>query len=274
MKSLIARNDKRYPHSERRLMDVKERRVGKDLSNVDSEDKIMMENTLLKKQPNNREKFVQEIVHELRNPLTALKIANDLLRQEQLEGNGQSEESRLFSEIIHNNINRLDKLIKELLQEDGADHFSLSKVDLCDVLNMVLQESKERILLEKIEVKKNLTAGCFILGDSSKLSVAFLNLIINAIEAIKHPKGKIWISAYVTNTRKVHIVIKDNGDGIAKDMQQKIFDPNFTQKSDGVGLGLAHVKAILDLHGGTITVDSEKGIGTAFIIQFDGTDGK
>ena len=218
--------------------------------------------------PSYQDLMIPELIHEMRNPLTAIRMANMLLRQKQLLGNISSEEALTYTEVIYNSVERLDKLIKSLLLEKHSDITQKTSINVCSLIEEVLTNARDRILLEHIELKKSYNNGCYIKGDPGKLSLALLNIIINAVEAIHDRKGKIWISVYPTTAQKVYVVVKDNGDGIPQDKLDRVFEPNFTMKQDGIGLGLAKVKAILDAHEAVITVDSQPGIGTAFIIQF------
>ena len=107
--------------------------------------------------------------------------------------------------------------------------------------------------------------------DPDRIKQAILNICLNAVEAIREEKQKgkntkqYYIHIDVTEQEKNFcIAIKDNGPGIEKDMLTRIFDPYFTTKSEGTGLGLSNVRKILEAHGGSIEVESEKGIGTVF----------
>jgi len=106
-----------------------------------------------------------------------------------------------------------------------------------------------------------------IMLDEELLKTAFLNIIINAIEAMEAQKGVLKIRTY-TESDKVIVWIEDNGSGMSKDTQNKLFDPFYTEKKDGMGLGLTSAQNIIQSHNGSIELDSETGRGTIFKIAF------
>ena len=103
-------------------------------------------------------------------------------------------------------------------------------------------------------------------GDYLQLRQALLNLFINALQAMPDG-GNIEVNASASSTNEVQIVVKDNGCGIAPENLSKLFDPYFTTKIRGFGLGLTVVERIVQEHGGTIQVASEQGNGASFTIR-------
>ena len=99
------------------------------------------------------------------------------------------------------------------------------------------------------------------------LSLAFSNIIVNAIEAVSENEGKIWITAYQTKD-KVNVIFKDNGAGMEPEVAHHMFEKNFSKKSKGLGVGLSHVKDALDSHNASVSVNSEPGTGTTILIEF------
>ena len=107
----------------------------------------------------------------------------------------------------------------------------------------------------------------FVKADSEKLKLAFLNVIINAVEAMPEDSGVLTIS--IESDKESHVVkIRDNGSGIAEENLSKLFEPYFTSKRNGLGLGLAATLNILQAHKGRIEVTSEVNKGTLFTITF------
>jgi signal transduction histidine kinase len=109
---------------------------------------------------------------------------------------------------------------------------------------------------------------CFIRADKEKLKIALLNIIINAIEAIDNTKGELTISL-VQNEESYSLDISDNGCGIPQENLSKLFEPYFTSKRNGIGLGLASTLNIIQAHNASIEVKSKVGAGTTFIITFN-----
>jgi len=109
-----------------------------------------------------------------------------------------------------------------------------------------------------------------VMLDREKVKIAFANIIVNAIEAMEEGRGLLQI----TTERALHklvISIRDNGYGISPDHLNKLFEPYFTSKPGGMGLGLASTLNIIQSHGGTIDVESQQGVGTTFYLTFNAT---
>jgi signal transduction histidine kinase len=213
-----------------------------------------------------KEKAIVAIVHEIRNPLTAIKITNQLMQ----EAFDNQERDQLLMQsymmIIAQNIGRIEKHLKEALTYKKRNTI-LEPVNVCDCLDKAVCLAQDRIYLGGITLNNNYTGDHTVYGQEEKLTTAFLNIIINAIEAIKTGKGKIWVSVYETNDT-VRITIKDNGCGIEPGVAEKIFDPCFSTK-DGIGIGLSNVKEIMNLHKAQIVADSLPGVGTSISILFN-----
>jgi signal transduction histidine kinase len=213
-----------------------------------------------------KEKAIVAIVHEIRNPLTAIKITNQLMQ----EAFDKQERDQLLMQsymmIIAQNIGRIENHLKEALTYKKRNTI-LEPVNVCDCLDKAVCLAQDRIYLGGITLNNIYTGHHLVYGQEEKLTTAFLNIIINAIEAIKTGKGKIWISVYETNDT-VRITIKDNGCGMEPGVSEKIFDPCFSTK-DGIGIGLSNVKEIMNLHKAHIVADSLPGVGTSISILFN-----
>lgn len=208
-------------------------------------------------------RMARSIAHEVRNPLTNINLSLDQLKGElQLEGDGE-----LFLEIIERNSERINKLITEMLDSAKPSKLELVEIPIAEVLEKTLKLSRDRLTLKNMklttEYEENMPP---IKVDSKKLRTAFLNIIINSIEAMEAEKGHLTISAAkIENDCVIRII--DNGTGMDKETQNKLFDPFFTGKLSGMGLGLTSTQNIVQLHKGSIDVESESGVGTTFIIR-------
>ena len=108
----------------------------------------------------------------------------------------------------------------------------------------------------------------YVVGDEQWMGRIFSNLIINGFQAVPEGrKGKVWVSLQKTNNNKIRIEIKDNGTGIAEDIREKIFTPNFSTKYSGSGIGLAVAKRGVEHAGGRIWFETEEGAGTSFFVE-------
>ena len=213
-----------------------------------------------------KEKAIVAIIHEIRNPLTAIKLTNQLMQ----EAFDKKERDQLLIQsymmIISQNVGRIENHLKEALTYKRRD-IILEPVNVCDCLDKAIYLAQDRIYLGGITLHNNYSGEHKVYGQEEKLTTAFLNIIINAIEAIKTDKGKIWISVHETNNT-VRITLKDNGCGMEPAVAERIFDASFSTK-DGIGIGLSNVKEIMNLHKAHIAADSLAGVGTSISILFN-----
>lgn len=212
-----------------------------------------------------KERAIMAIAHEIRNPLTAIKLTNQLMQEafERQEHDALIMQSYMM--IVANNIARIENHLKDVLTYKSRQ-MPLEPVNICECIDKALCEARDRIYLGGITVNNNYQGSHWVYGNEEKLVTAFLNIIINAVEAIKNGDGKIWISVYETNNT-VRVTVKDNGTGMSPGTAEKIFDPLFSTK-DGIGIGLANVKEIMNHHKAQIIADSIPGVGTSISILF------
>ncbi|MEO8763225.1 MAG: CHASE3 domain-containing protein [Ginsengibacter sp.] len=218
----------------------------------------------------NMEKFAvtgrisRTIAHEVRNPLTNINLATEQLRGE-LPSN---EDSDLLFDMISRNSNRINQLISDLLNSTRTSELTYTKCSINDIIDSSLELGRDRIQLKQIEVVKNYEPGvCHVLVDVEKIKIAFLNLIVNAIEAMNE-HGTLHITTQTKNNKCITI-ISDTGKGMTKADVGRLFEPFFTTKEKGTGLGLTNTQNIILSHNANISAESKPGSGTSFTITFD-----
>jgi PAS domain S-box-containing protein len=210
-------------------------------------------------------KLARTIAHEVRNPLTNLNLALEHLRDEMPKDN---ESVKLYSEIIERNAKRIDTLITEMLNSSKPKELNLELVDVTDILNETITLATDSINLNQVKLHKSYVKNLpRILVDREKLKIAFLNIIVNAIEAMERGKGELRVDVKLKESTIV-VTISDNGKGIPAEDLEKLFDPFFTEKPGGMGLGLTSTKNIISSHNASIEVESTVKKGTSFIIYF------
>lgn len=206
-------------------------------------------------------RIVRTLAHEVRNPLTNINLA-----VEQIEEDNKNGELNILTEIIKRNGRRINDLISELLQSSKPAEVNPEPITVKKLLEDTITLANDRILLKNIHVHRKFgDENSKVSVDLPKMRIALLNIIINAIEAMPQSGGELMLSTYEEDGRTI-ISIKDNGSGIAKDDLSRLFEPYFTAKVNGVGLGLATTHNIIKSHGGSIDVESEPGKGTNFVI--------
>lgn len=207
-------------------------------------------------------KIARNIAHEVRNPLTNLSLALDQLKDEIAD----NQDAILYADIISRNAERIEKLIGNLLNSSKQRQYNFIEENINDILKESLKQCKDRLVLQKIKLENNISSEVVIKPvDKEALSIAFLNLFINAIEAMKSNQGVLNVSSFIEH-ETYFIEIKDNGTGMDEETLNHIFDPFFSRKQKGNGLGLTNVQNIIHGHGGHIEVESTPNQGSQFKI--------
>lgn len=209
-------------------------------------------------------RLVRTLAHEVRNPLSNIHMS-----LEQLGSYVKDEEQNIYIDIIDRNGKRINALITELLTSSKPTEMVFDRIVLQNIVDETIGIALDRLTLKQIKLKVNYPdAPCYIRADKEKLKIALLNIIINAIEAIDHEQGELAV-AVVPNEESYSLEIADNGCGIPQESLSKLFEPYFTSKRNGIGLGLASTLNIVQAHNAAIEVKSRVGAGTTFIIAFN-----
>lgn len=213
-------------------------------------------------------RIARTIAHEVRNPLTNINLATEQLK----ESSPPSDENIMLLDMIKRNSLRINQLISNLLNATKFSELSFESVSLNDVIDQALELAEDRINLKQITIQKKYADNiCDLKVDEDKMKIAFLNIVVNAIEAMEAEKGVLKISTENTGN-KCRIIFEDNGGGMNEETQSKIFEPFFTNKDNGNGLGMTNTQNIILNHKGRIEVESVEGKGTKFIISLHTED--
>ncbi|MDB5193535.1 MAG: sensor hybrid histidine kinase [Segetibacter sp.] len=209
-------------------------------------------------------RLVRTLAHEVRNPLNNINLSVEQLAQTTIEDDG-----KLYIDIIQRNSKRIGDLITELLNSSRlSSQMTLQKSTLQDAMDKAIASAIDRITLKQIDLTISYPEKeAYVLLDEEKIQLAFLNIIINAVEAMEEGQGKIGVT--ISDEDEEYIVeIEDNGCGISEENMQRLFEPYFTSKRNGMGLGLASTLNIIQSHNAHVDVKSEEDKGTSFIIGF------
>jgi signal transduction histidine kinase len=236
------------------------------LTTLASQAGIAIENARLFRQSD----FIAEMVHELRTPLLALKASTSLLLRPELQNDRRED-------IIHTmqeETNRLMRMTTDFLDlaqmESGRVRLNIEPFDL----DKLLRESAEVVQPQAVERGVTITiepSSFTVHGDRGKIKQVILNLMTNGIK-YNRPDGTIQVSLQEVmeeDRRMVRVAVKDTGYGISRDDQKQMFQKFFRVESTadetaGTGLGLVITKQIVELHGGSIWLESEQNVGTTF----------
>ncbi|HDH04269.1 MAG TPA: YHS domain-containing protein [Nitrospirae bacterium] len=209
------------------------------------------------------EKMIDAVAHEIRNPLTSIggfarKIYKKL---------PQDDPNKEYIKLIIDDVARVENMVRQIveLKTMGASHPEPSNVN--NIVNEVVKSFKKELGEREIEFKLELMdKPPLIFLDSNRVTTAIAHLIRNAVEAMEKTPRLLKISS-LTRNEQVEITVSDTGKGIPEDKIKYIFDPLFTSKIYGPGLGLTFAKMIVQEHQGTISVESKQGKGAAITIR-------
>src|SRR5436190_8053773 len=196
----------------------------------------------------------RRVAHEIKNPLTAMRIAVDQVRR-------SGAQSAVAVDVLSAETDRLDRLAKEFAEFGRLPEGPKSEVDVVDLL---VDLSKSAVPPQVAVTVRANGAPCTLLGQYDPLRRAFANLLRNAAEAMGG-HGPIEVGV-AKDGQGVLVTIADHGPGIPEAQRQRVFEPYFTTKQDGTGLGLALVRQTIEAHHGTIRVSETAGGGATFCI--------
>ncbi len=209
--------------------------------------------------------MARQVAHEIKNPLTPMKLSIQYL-QKAIDNNAPNvkELSSNVAKTLIEQIEHLSKIAAEFSQFANIGTSQNEIFDLHDLLGSLVSLHGAQ---ENADLSWNPVHSEVILNaDKTQINRLFTNLLQNAVEAIPlEKKGLILISEEMNNGQVV-VKVQDNGSGIPKEMQSKIFSPNFTTKSSGTGLGLAMCKSIIEQAKGDIWFETAEGSGTTFFV--------
>ena len=211
-------------------------------------------------------RMASHITHEIRNPLSSIGLNVEMLEEEVagLAGSGASE-ARSMLQSIGREVDRLREVTEQYLRFSRLPRPDLVYCDVGAVLRDLLGFVRPQLSAAKIELDAEVNVLPCVQADANQLRQAFLNLVRNAIEAMPDG-GRLEVRAAVRD-EAVEIGIADSGEGISDDVRENVFQPFFTTKDAGTGLGLALTHQIVVAHGGTVTCDSAPGGGTTFLVR-------
>jgi len=209
--------------------------------------------------------MARQVAHEIKNPLTPMKLSIQYLQK--AVNNNQPNVKELSSNVANTLIEQIDHLSRiaaDFSQFANIGNVNVENFDLHDVIGSLkdLYEPNNYVQF----VWHPITREVMLNADKTQMNRLFTNLFTNAVEACDGNTCRIEVSEMQDNGT-IRVSVKDNGEGIAPEMQSKIFVPNFTTKSSGTGLGLAMCKGIVEQAKGKIWFETQRGKGTIFHVE-------
>jgi signal transduction histidine kinase len=207
------------------------------------------------------DELTASFAHEIRNPIAAAKSL-----VQQMGEDPTSNENVEYAKVALDELARVERSVSHLLKYAKETDYGFENVGLAGVLDHALTEMRAKLEARQISVSRNYIGGPTVRADADKLRQVFTNVIDNAIDAMESNTGERRLEFGIRNlySGMATVVIRDNGCGIAEDKLAKIFNPFYTTKKNGTGLGMGIAKKVMDAHSGRIEVQSKAGTGTEF----------
>jgi nitrogen-specific signal transduction histidine kinase len=230
---------------------------------MDITDQIIGQEAILNYQKiQSANKFARLMTHEIRNPLTNILLSVEQLKEEIQE----NESTGLYIDILKRNTLRINELISEVMNASKLTELEFSTISSRLFILSCIEAAKDRLKLKNIKLDLNIALDIEIEIDIEKMKIAILNIILNAIEAMDTVDGKLTIHSTVEK-EELLIEIIDNGVGISEENQHRLFEPFYTNKTKGFGIGLTASQTIIFNHHGNIKLKSELGKGSNFMVK-------
>jgi len=213
------------------------------------------------------------MAHEIKNPLSSMKVLSQLLPLKI----DDPEYRKKLGEIFPREINRIDRIVESLLGFARATAMNFELTDIKDILEENLKYFADKAKEAEVKIVRDYQAVPLVEVDRGQLSQVFSNLMLNAIQAMRGG-GQLTVSLKPGKivegvVRNIKVQVTDTGYGIAEEKLKKLFDPFYTTKHGGTGLGLTISHSIVDGHKGYISVESKVGKGTSFTITLPVSQG-
>ena len=200
------------------------------------------------------------MAHEIKNPLTSIKTFTEYIEE---KGDDPIFRKK-FHKIVGKEVDRINSTVKKLLEFSKPSDPHLKQTNIGELLDETLNLLNNDFIKHNIKLEKHYSSSPTIKIDPTQIKQVFLNIFLNAIDAM--PDGGTITTRIKTVNDKLQITISDTGKGINKEDIKHIFDPFFTNKDEGTGLGLSVIYGIIEKHGGEINVGSALNKGTSFTI--------
>jgi signal transduction histidine kinase len=216
--------------------------------------------------------MARKVAHEIKNPLTPIQLSAEHLLRVYTDRPGDFAQAlKESTAYIINEVENLRKIAQEFLESSREAPLRREPVDIQEVVAEILAPYK-KMLSDRIALRETYTDSLSVcLGDKSKLKMAVRNIFINAVESIP---GRGEIALAVSRTEEgLRLEVRDTGQGMDKEVLARIFEPSFSTKATGAGLGLPIAKKIIEDHGGSLRIDSRPGRGTRVVIILPAGEG-
>jgi nitrogen fixation/metabolism regulation signal transduction histidine kinase len=210
--------------------------------------------------------LAKSIAHEIRNPLNFISLSIDHLKKKYMpQGNEDKEKFEVLIVSIKHEIQRLNKLVGDFLEYGKPMRLSLQVIDLGNLIGEVLELVRAKAEKDGIRITYRNGEIPVLSVDPELIKTCIFNIILNAFQAM--PEGGDLTVITKTSNGEAYIIVEDTGIGVSNENMQKLFDPFFSTKITGLGLGLAMTKRVVEEHGGKADFQSTEGKGSVMTIS-------
>ena len=211
------------------------------------------------------ERLAAGVAHEIRNPITAAKSL-----VQQMGEDPSAKETIAYANVALAELDRVERSISHLLRFAREEDLDLREIRLGEVVDSALATFQDRAARQGAAIERELDGPGPIRGDAEKLRRVVINLVGNALDALEQartpePRVRVLAGENLAGSQ-VWLRVRDNGPGIPAEVRERIFDPFYTSKQGGTGLGLALSRKLVEAHGGSLEVLSAPGEGTEFVV--------
>ena len=210
------------------------------------------------------DELTASFAHEIRNPIAAAKSL-----VQQMGEDPTSQENVEYAKVALDELQRVEKSVSHLLKYAKEEDYNFDNINLAAILDASLTQMRAKLESKNVSISRNYIGGPTVRADADKLRQVFTNIIDNAIDAMEGNTGERHLDVAIrgANPGMATVTIRDNGCGIPEDKLAKIFNPFYTTKQTGTGLGMGIAKKVVDSHRGKIEVNSRVGEGTELSIS-------
>jgi signal transduction histidine kinase len=211
-------------------------------------------------------RLAAEFAHQIKNPLAIINNAAYSLQKALKEGKANATEQ---IRIIQEEVQHSDRIVEQVMGYAQLTEGRVEKLNVIEELDAAVERAFPPGAGFPIQIHR-MYGSAFppLLMQRRHFSESLINVLQNAREALDGKNGAVWVTAQCQQDYAVEVTIRDNGPGIPRDKMERIFEPYYSTKEKGTGLGLATVKHNVELYGGSIRVESELGKGALFILSF------
>jgi signal transduction histidine kinase len=210
------------------------------------------------------DELTASFAHEIRNPIAAAKSL-----VQQMGEDPTSQENVEYAKVALDELQRVEKSVSHLLKYAKEEDYSFDNFNLASILDASLTQMRAKLEARSVSISRNYIGGPTVRADADKLRQVFTNIIDNAIDAMDSNPGDRHLDLTLRSAipGMATVTVRDNGCGIPEDKLAKIFNPFYTTKQTGTGLGMGIAKKVVDSHRGKIEVNSRVGEGTELSIS-------